>query len=121
MSVGEMTITLQDVVILFGLCKHGHPITGTTNIYWHALCEELLGVQLIETNIRVASLRVCFIATHFSHLPLAVLNKVMLQCHVISYFLLLVGGSLFPDKKETYPQLAILPMLTDFDETTQYS
>ena len=34
---------------------------------------------------------------------------------------MLVGGSLFPDKKGVYIQLAILPMLRDFGETAQYS
>ena len=43
MLVGEMTITLQDVATLFGLHVHGHPVTATTDIDWHALCEELLG------------------------------------------------------------------------------
>ena len=103
------------------LCLHGHPITGTTDIDWNALCEELLGVRLTETDICGASLRVHFIITHFSHLPPEVLDEVTLQCHDRAYFLWLVGDSLFSDKKETYLQLEILPMLRDFDETTQYS
>ena len=109
MLVSEMTIILQDVDILFGLCVHGHPVTGSTDIDWHALCEELLGVQLTETDIRGASLRVHFISTHFSHLPLGVVDEVTLQRHARAYFLLLVGGSLFLDKKGTYLQLVILP------------
>ncbi|RVW29435.1 Serine/threonine-protein phosphatase 7 long form-like [Vitis vinifera] len=56
MPVGEMTITLQDVAILLGLRVHGHPVTGSTDIDWHALCEELLGVRPAETDIRGASL-----------------------------------------------------------------
>ena len=66
-------------------------------------------------------LKVCFIATHFSHLPPKVLDKVTLQCHARPYVLLLVDGSLFADKKETYLQLIILPMLIDFFEIAQYS
>ena len=32
MPVGKMTITLQDVAILFGLHVHGHTVTSTTDI-----------------------------------------------------------------------------------------
>ena len=76
---------------------------------------------MIETDIHRASLKVLFITTHLSHLPPNVLDGVMLQLHVRAYILLLMGSSLFPYKKETYLQLAILPMLRDFGETTQYS
>ncbi|KAL6337823.1 hypothetical protein AAG906_002288 [Vitis piasezkii] len=121
MTVGEMTITLQDVVILFGLRVHGHFVTGSTDIDCHALCDELLGVRPTETDIRGESLTVHFITTHFSHLPPRVIDEVTLQRHARAYLLLLVGGSLFPYKKGVYIQLAILPMLRDFGETAQYS
>ena len=121
MPVDEMTITLQDVAILFGLRVHGHPVTGSTDIDWHALCEELLGVRPAETDIRGASLTVRFITTHFSRLPPGVVDEVTLQRHARAYLLLLVSGSLFTDKKGVYIQLAILPMLRDFGETAQYS
>ena len=111
---------MRYVAILFGLRVHGHLVTGSTNIDWHALCEELLGVRSTKID-REASLRVRFITTHFSHLPPRVLDEVMLQLHARAYLLLLVGGSLFPNNKETYLQLAILPMLRDFGETAQYS
>nr|CAN68681.1 hypothetical protein VITISV_002621 [Vitis vinifera] len=46
-----------------------HTFHMLVDIDWHALCEELLGVRQIETDIHGASLRVRFITTHFSHLP----------------------------------------------------
>ncbi|KAL6342202.1 hypothetical protein AAG906_006816 [Vitis piasezkii] len=98
--VGEMTITLRDVAILFGLRVHGHPIR-----------------DLYSWSIPYDS----FITTHFSHLPPGVVDEVTLQRHARAYLLLLVSGSLFPNKKEVYIQLAILPMLRDFGETAQYS
>ena len=82
---------------------------------------DILGVRPTKTDIHGASLRVLFITTHFSHLPLEVLDEVTLQRHARAYLLLLVSVSLFPDKNGTYLQLAILPMLRDFDETAQYS
>ena len=50
MPVGEMTITLHDVTILFRLHVHGHLVTGTTDINWHALCEELFKVRLTRNQ-----------------------------------------------------------------------
>ena len=58
MLVGKMTVTFQDVPILFRLCMHGLPDTSTKDIDWHTLCEELLGVRPIEIEIRGASSRV---------------------------------------------------------------
>ena len=72
-----------------------------------------MGVRLTETDIHGASLIVRFITTHFSHLPPGVVDEVTLQRHARAYLLLLVSGSLFPDKKGVYIQLTILPMLRD--------
>ena len=79
-----------------------------------------MGVRSTKID-RETSLRVRFITTHFSHLPPRVLDEVTSQLHARAYILLLVASSLFLDKKGTYLQLAILPMLRDFGETAQYS
>ena len=38
LPVGEMTITLQDVVIILGLRIHGPPVTGTCDFDVSSLC-----------------------------------------------------------------------------------
>ena len=52
LPVGEMTITLQDVVVILGLRIHGLPITGTCDIDWSLLCYKLLGVTPPTSEIR---------------------------------------------------------------------
>ena len=42
--VGEMTITLQDVAIILGLCIDGPVVTGTCVFDVAELCGEMLGV-----------------------------------------------------------------------------
>ena len=42
--VGEMTITLQDVVIILGLRIHGPAVTGTCMFDVVELCRELIDV-----------------------------------------------------------------------------
>ena len=100
---------------------HGLLVIGTTDIDWQAICEELLGIQPTEIDIRGASIRVRFIATHFSHLPPRASNEVTLQRHARAYLLLLLGSSLFQDKMGLQVQLAILPIFRNFHEIAQYS
>jgi len=38
---GEMTVTLQDVVVLLGLCIDGPPVTGTDERDWVGECDRL--------------------------------------------------------------------------------
>ena len=52
LPVGEMTVTLQDVTIILGLCIHGLPITGTGDIDWSLLCYELLCVTPLAYEIK---------------------------------------------------------------------
>ena len=70
-----------------------------------------MGVRPTETDIHGASLTVRFITTHFSHLPLEVLDEVTLQHHARAYLLLLVSGSLFPDKKGVVDEVTLCAML----------
>ncbi|KAL7208408.1 hypothetical protein ACSBR1_030209 [Camellia fascicularis] len=71
--VGESTVTLHDVAILFGLPVDGHAVTGKDpgnkldDLI--ALCVELLGVAPIQQDFRGSSLKLKWISEHFHHLP----------------------------------------------------
>ena len=56
LRIGEMTVTLQDVAMILGLCIHGPPIIGTCDIDWSLLCSKLLGVLPPPSHTRGSSI-----------------------------------------------------------------
>ena len=68
-SVGEMTITLQDVTILLGLRIHGLAVTGTCVFDVAALCAELLGVIPPADAIRGATISLRWLCFQLSTPP----------------------------------------------------
>ncbi|RVX16716.1 Serine/threonine-protein phosphatase 7 long form-like [Vitis vinifera] len=56
LPIGEMTVTLQDVAMILGLCIHGPPITGTCDIDWSLLCSDLLRDVPPPSQIRGSSI-----------------------------------------------------------------
>lgn len=122
--IGEATITLQNVSVLYGLRIDGRAVTGVDPSFateqWIALCTELLGVAPIPADLQAGRLRVRWLAEQFAHLPDHAPDE-LVQQHTRAYILWLIGGVLLPDKSQNLPKLMYLPLLRDIDEIGQYS
>ncbi|XP_031266286.1 serine/threonine-protein phosphatase 7 long form homolog isoform X2 [Pistacia vera] len=118
-AVGESTITLQDVAVLLGLRIHGYPVTGSADLQWDDLCEELLGVRPDPSVLHGSTLKLRWLRGHFQCLPLDA-DVVTTQCYARAYILGLLG-SLFADKSGSDVQLIFLPLLRDFKYVGKFS
>ena len=47
---GEMTITLQDVGVIIGMPIEGEAMVGFTKRIWKFVCNEMLGIQILDEN-----------------------------------------------------------------------
>lgn len=53
MSIGECTVTLQNVEVLMALHIDGNPITDQSHDCWLFLCQVLLGMTLSAEKLKV--------------------------------------------------------------------
>ncbi|KAI8021904.1 hypothetical protein LOK49_LG03G02975, partial [Camellia lanceoleosa] len=122
--IGEATVTLQDVSVLYGLQIDSRAITGVDLSFateqWIALCAELLGVAPTLADLQAGRLRVRWLAEQFAHLPDHALDE-LVQQHTRAYILWLIEGVLLPNKSQNLLKLMYLPLLRDIKEIGQYS
>ena len=113
---GECTITLQDVLVLLGLCIEGAPLIGPTNLDWANLCEELLGVRPQEGELEGSVVKLSWLTHHFSQLNNHDGNVEHLQRFTRAWILRFIGGVLFVNKSSSRVSLRYLQFLRDFEQ-----
>lgn len=120
LTVGEATITLQDVAVLLGIRVHGPAVTSHAVVDWPSVCQQYLGVAPPTDFIRGSSVSVQWLRRTFEVLPDDADDGVI-QCHARAYILLLMQGVVFADSSGGKIQLIYLPLLADLERAGQYS
>ena len=118
LTIGEATITLQDVSVLLGLPVDGQPIIRRehrlTVEHWQGLCAQLLGVAPPADQLDSGRVRLAWLCDTFDALPDGA-DEVIVQRHARAYILRLLGGVLMSDLSQTLVRLSVLPFLEDLD------
>ncbi|CDP17527.1 unnamed protein product [Coffea canephora] len=125
LPVGEATVTLQDVEVLWGLHIDGPPVIGVDTYRsiqeWGAICEELLGFSPAVGYFDGQRLKLgCLARVLDTELPADASNAECRQRTRI-YILLILGGHLLSDKSGNKVPLLYLPLLRDLETVGQYS
>ena len=119
LAVGEATITLQDVAVLFGLPVDGLPVTGTADHHWPLVVERLLG-SCDSRKLKGSALKISWLRDNFRELPEDA-DEEQVKCYARAYILMMMGGALFPDYSGGEVQVLYLPLLADLDAARNYS
>ncbi|KAJ9539649.1 hypothetical protein OSB04_026155 [Centaurea solstitialis] len=119
LPIGEVTVTLQDVQLMWDLRVDGEVVTGCQRTWSVAekieTCHRLLGIQTQARNFRGAQLNMPFLRTVLeTALPDNATNEKCMQ-RARAYILLLLGGSIFPDGADNCVHMNLLVLLEDFD------
>ena len=118
--VGEMTITLHDVAIIFGLRIDGPAVTRKCVFDVAELCKELLGVTSPADALRGSSISIQWLCDRLST-PAPNADEVALEWNARGFILALMGSFLFADKKGVHVHLCFLPLLRDLTHPLTYS
>ncbi|XP_071923209.1 serine/threonine-protein phosphatase 7 long form homolog [Coffea arabica] len=125
LPIGEATVTLQDIGILWGLPIDGQPVIGVDTHQksedWLPICEDLLGFRPKTDDIKGGKLLLgCLDAPLAVRLPSDASDD-DIRCHARMRILQLIGGHLFSDKSGNMVSLMYLSFLRDFTVTRTYS
>ncbi|KAL0441144.1 UNVERIFIED_CONTAM: Serine/threonine-protein phosphatase 7 long form [Sesamum radiatum] len=124
--VGEATITLQDVQVIWGLLIDGEPVSGTdlerTSVQWQEYCMQYIGFAPEEGVLKGSRLQVKAIIDHISHVHITPDTP---HFTVVQYAravaLLLLGGTMCPDSSGNLVSLLYLAKLEDIVAARNYS
>ncbi|KAL3821144.1 hypothetical protein ACJIZ3_007049 [Penstemon smallii] len=124
LPVGEATVTLQDIAVLWGLPVDGDPITGVdTNRSmdeWQDICNELLGFRPPPEDFDRGRLKIRCLQERFKTLPDGA-SEDTVKFYARAYILQLLGGQLLSDMSNNKVKLMYLPLLRDFEASGRLS
>lgn len=120
MAIGEVTITLQDIVIHFGLSIDGPPFMGSMSNIWLHTYGQYLGRCPPPTCLDGGRLKFSWLVENFSELEEDIEDDEIVH-YTRAYILHLMGGLLFANKSQNNVHLMYMPLLEDLESKIPYS
>ncbi|CDP15529.1 unnamed protein product [Coffea canephora] len=125
LPVGEATVTLQDVEMLWGLHIDGPPVIGIDTYRsiqeWGAICEEFIGFSPAVGYFDGQRLKLGCLARGLDTKLSPDASDVECRQRARIYLLLILGGYLLSDKSSNKVSLLYPPLLRDLKTVGQHS
>ncbi|MBA0605365.1 hypothetical protein Godav_017951 [Gossypium davidsonii] len=119
-TVGEMTVTLQDVAFLLGLAIDGMPVIGITYTTCGTVCEKYLGKAPDSTYASGGMVKLSWLKEFFSQCPEnATIEEI--ERHTRAYLLYLVGSTIFSTTTGNKVPVMYLPLFENFENAGRYA
>ncbi|KAI3708846.1 hypothetical protein L2E82_38352 [Cichorium intybus] len=119
-TVGEMSITLEDVGYLLGLPIDGDPVIGVTYTTCDAVCMKYLGRAPDSGSTSGGMVKLSWLKETFSRCPEgATIDEV--ERHTRAYLLYLVGSTVFSTTTGNKVPVMYLPLFENFDQAGRYA
>ncbi|KAL5794267.1 hypothetical protein ACOSP7_002861 [Xanthoceras sorbifolium] len=119
-TVGEMTVTLQDVALMLGLAIDGKPVIGITHTTCSSVCGKYLG-RVPDSNYASGGMvKLSWLKEFFSNCPEDASSEEVEQ-HTRAYLLYLVGSTIFSTTTGNKVPVMYLPLFEDFEEAGTYA
>ncbi|VFR01325.1 unnamed protein product [Cuscuta campestris] len=120
LTVGEMTVTLEDVAYLLGLPVDGEPVIGVTYTSCEAVCLKYLGKVPNSGYTSGGMVKLSWLKETFSFCPEGA-SPEDIEHHTRAYLLYLIGSTIFSTTTGNKVPVMYLPLFEDFDEAGKYA
>lgn len=120
MTVGEMTVTLEDVACLLGLPIDGEPVIGVTYTACESICLKYLGKSPDSGYMSGGMVKLSWLKEAFSECPEDA-SVEDIECHTRAYLLYLVGSTIFSTTTGNKVPVMYLPLFENFDLAGRYA
>ncbi|XP_024959492.1 protein MAIN-LIKE 2 [Cynara cardunculus var. scolymus] len=119
-TVGEMSVTLEDVGYLLGLPIDGEPVIGVTYTTCDAVCMRYLGRTPDSGSTSGGMVKLSWLKETFSRCPEdAPFDEI--ERHTRAYLLYLVGSTVFSTTTGNKVPVMYLPLFENFDQAGRYA
>ncbi|CAL5406797.1 unnamed protein product [Camellia sinensis] len=119
-TVGEMTVTLEDVAYLLGLAVDGEPVIGVTYTTCEVVCVKYLGKAPDSGYTSGGMVKLSWLKETFARCPEDAPIEDIERC-TRAYLLYLVGSTIFSTTTGNKVPVMYLPLFENFDQAGKYA